>query len=150
MFKFHHQTKVIAARADNAALKKVKSNMYPMTRFFICSSCRNPLVYYEDKLFMDADLGAIICKKAVNMRVDPEDKVLYWNLRPVVNAYCNRCNKIHGHQFLRAQTNSLTEQEGWFRLFLNKMLLWNGFEVVSADTIKPASKLVCFTVGPSK
>ncbi|OMO88438.1 hypothetical protein COLO4_20260 [Corchorus olitorius] len=145
MFKFHHQPKVIAAMADNAALN-VKSNMYPMTLFFMCNSCRNPLVSFEDKLFMDADLGAIICKKAV----DPEDKVLYWNRRPVVNASCNQCNTIHGHQFLRAQTNSLTEQEGWFRLFLNKMLLWNGFEVVPADAIKPASKLVCFTVGPSK
>ncbi|OMO81220.1 Yippee-like protein [Corchorus olitorius] len=129
----------------------VRIGQNPMTRFYMCRSCGNHLVSYENKLFMDTSLGAIICKDAVNMRVDSADKVwLDRNRRPVVNASCSQCNQLHGHQFLRAKSISLTNQEGWYRLFLKQMLLWDGSQVVFADTLQPVPQLVSFTVGPLK
>ncbi|OMO81207.1 hypothetical protein COLO4_23703 [Corchorus olitorius] len=71
------------------------------------------------------------------MRVDSADKVLLdWKRRPVVNAFCRQCNTQLGHRFLRAKSISLTNREGWYRLYLNQMLLWDGSQVVFADTLQ--------------
>ncbi|OMO96947.1 PCTP-like protein-like protein [Corchorus olitorius] len=112
--------------ADNA--ENVNPNMVvrfertPQTRFFMCRSCKNHLLSLQNQLFRDQGLHAIICQNAVNVSVEHEDSSWTFNHHPV----------------LRTPLPTRAIQEGRILLYLDKMLYWDGNQVVYADTLQPA------------
>ncbi|OMO58933.1 Yippee-like protein [Corchorus capsularis] len=130
--------------ADNA--ENVNPNMVvrferaPHTRFYMCRSCKNHLLSLQNQLFRDQGLNAIICQNAVNVSVENEDSSWTLNHHPVVNVLCNQCNTTQGQKFLRTPLPTRAVQEGRFLLYLNKMLYWDGNQVVYADTLQPAAE----------
>ncbi|GFY90764.1 rhamnogalacturonate lyase family protein [Actinidia rufa] len=92
-----------------------------------------------DTRIYDSAIGAGIFSNAVNVHVgnDPMHYRMF-GIRMVADAYCDRCRMFLGWKYVEVPGIAIMVQPGRFILYQNKLLLWDGSQIVYAtNTHKP-------------
>ncbi|KAA8549238.1 hypothetical protein F0562_000922 [Nyssa sinensis] len=115
----------------------IEYDQTPDVHFFLCRQCRAHIALTQEFFFTDIMMNAGIFKNVVNVQVDGQAHNRTEGPNQVANAHCNRCNRLLGWKFVEVRNNTIIVKPGRFLLHLNKLLLWDGNQMLYSDTHQP-------------
>ncbi|GFS37907.1 hypothetical protein Acr_00g0054760 [Actinidia rufa] len=116
----------------------IEYDQTPDVQFYLCRQCRAHMALTQDYVITDIMIEAGIFRNAVNVHVE-DDPTRYRmdGHRTVANVYCERCRTVLGWKFVEVPDETILVKPGRFLLYLNKLLLWDGSQILEADNRDP-------------